>query len=109
MNVPIYEFTQGQIGILNPQSRCILQANAHRKPLGVLMTTRVAKLFTDHPASVDETYFGHMAFAAWFASRLGLAAGAALVHAFLPFLFETTASRIVRELYERTHNRRPNA
>jgi hypothetical protein len=73
------------------------------------MATRVVKLFTDHPASVDETYFGHMAFAAWFASRLFAAAGAALVHAFLPFLFESTASRIIRELYERTHNRRPNA
>jgi len=73
------------------------------------MNTRLARLFTDHPASVDETYFGHMAFAGWFASRLLLAAGAALVHAFLPFLFETTASRIVRELYERTHNRRRNA
>ena len=69
------------------------------------MSTRLARLFTDHPASVDETYFGHMAFAGWFASRLLLAAGAALVHAFLPFLCETTASRIVRELYERTHNR----
>ncbi|MBO6717734.1 MAG: hypothetical protein JJ913_07255 [Rhizobiaceae bacterium] len=69
------------------------------------MTTRIANLFTDHPAAVGESYFGHMAFAAWFASRLGLAAGAALVHALLPFLFETTASRIVRELAERTHNR----
>ena len=77
--------------------------------LGIVMTTRLARLFIDHPASVDETYFGHMAFAGWFASRLLLAAGAALVHAFLPFLFETTASRIVRELYERTHNRRRNA
>ena len=62
-------------------------------------------IFTAHPATVGETYFGHMAFAAWFASRLGMAAGAALVHAFLPFVFETTASRIVRELYERTHRR----
>ncbi len=69
------------------------------------MNTRIAKLFLDHPASVDETYFGHMAFAAWFSSRLMLAAGAAMVHAILPFMFETTASRIVRELYERTHNR----
>jgi Family of unknown function (DUF6356) len=69
------------------------------------MTARLAKLFTEHPAAVDETYFGHMAFAGWFAGRLFMAAGAALVHAFLPFLFETTASRIVRELYERTHNR----
>lgn len=70
-----------------------------------MTTTRLAKLFTDHPASVEETYFGHMAFAGWFASRLFLAGGAALVHAFLPFLFETTASRIVRQLCERTHNR----
>jgi hypothetical protein len=69
------------------------------------MTALLARLFTDHPASVDETYFGHMAFACWFASRLFLAAFVALVHAFLPFLFETTASRIVRELAERTHGR----
>lgn len=69
------------------------------------MTTRIAKLFTQHPETVGETYFGHMAFAAWFSSRLLMAAGAAIVHAFLPFLFETTASRIIRELYERTHNR----
>lgn len=69
------------------------------------MSTRLAKLFLDHPATVGETYFGHMAFAAWFSSRLFAAAFAAIVHAFLPFLFETTASRIIRELYERTHNR----
>ncbi|MFD2056694.1 DUF6356 family protein [Mesorhizobium calcicola] len=69
------------------------------------MSARLAKIFTSHPAKVGETYFGHMAFAAWFSSRLLMAAAAALVHAFLPFLFETTASRIVRELYERTHNR----
>jgi hypothetical protein len=69
------------------------------------MAPRLATLFTDHPAAVGESYFGHMAFAAWFSSRLFLAGLAALVHAFLPFLFETTASGIIRELYERTHNR----
>lgn len=69
------------------------------------MPTRIARLFTTHPETVGETYFGHLAFAAWFSSRLFLAGGAALTHAVLPFLFETTASRIVRELYERTHNR----
>jgi hypothetical protein len=69
------------------------------------MTARIVRLFTAHPETVGESYFGHMAFAAWFASRLAMAAGAAIVHAFLPFLFETTASRIVRELAERTHNR----
>ena len=46
-----------------------------------------------------------MRFAAWFSSRLLAAAGAALVHALLPFLFEKTASSIVRQLAERTHNR----
>ena len=71
------------------------------------MTTRIARLFTDHPATVGESYFGHMAFAAWFASRLFLAGAAALVHAVLPFLFETTASRIVRELAERTAKLNP--
>lgn len=73
------------------------------------MTTRIARLFTDHPHSVDESYFEHMRFASWFASRLFMAGGAALIHALLPFLFETTASGIIRQLYERTHNRRPQA
>jgi len=73
------------------------------------MSTRFAKLFLDHPATVGESYLGHMAFAAWFSSRLLMAASAAIVHAFLPFLFETTASRIVRELYERTHERGKHA
>jgi len=82
----------------NMTGRCALEEDT-------AVTTRIARLFTDHPATVGESYFGHMAFAAWFASRLTMAAGAALVHAFLPFLFETTASRIVRELYERTHKR----
>ncbi len=71
------------------------------------MTTRLTKLFTEHPEAVNETYLGHMAFAGWFASRLFLAGGAALVHAVLPFLCETTASTIVRELYDRTANRAP--
>jgi hypothetical protein len=76
------------------------------RPAGdAAMAARLARIFTAHPASVDETYFGHMAFAGWFASKLFLAAFAALIHALLPFLFESTSSRIIRELYERTHNR----
>lgn len=65
----------------------------------------IANLFTRHPASVEETYLEHMGFAAWFAGRLLAAGGAALVHAFLPFLFETTASSIIRELYTRIETR----
>ena len=65
----------------------------------------VSQLFTEHPSSVDETYLEHMAFASKFAGTLLLAAGAAIVHAVLPFLFDKTASRIVARLYDRTHNR----
>ena len=66
---------------------------------------RLTNLFTAHPASVDESFGEHFFFAARFAGLLFLAAGAALVHAILPFLFEKTASRIVAQLYQRTHNR----
>ena len=57
--------------------------------------------FQDHPASVDETYLGHMRFALGFAGALFLAGGAALVHAFVPPLFETTASRRIKALHAR--------
>lgn len=57
--------------------------------------------FTDHPASVGETYGEHMAMAISFAGPLFLAAFCAAVHAFLPFVFQKTGSRIVTRLYER--------
>lgn len=63
------------------------------------------RLFLDHPRSVDETYLEHFAFATRFSLTLFAAALAALVHAFVPALFERTASRIVAGLYARTHNR----
>ena len=64
-----------------------------------------AALFLDHPATVDETYFQHMRFAFNFAFWLGVAAGAALVHAFIPALCETTASRILKRLTARVESR----
>lgn len=63
------------------------------------------RLFTAHPASVDESYLEHLRFAAGFGATLLLAAGAAFIHALLPFLFEKTASKMVAKLYARTHNR----
>lgn len=65
----------------------------------------IARVFLDHPAKVDETFFQHMLFALKFAGLLFAAAGAALVHAFVPCLFEKTASTIIARLYARTHNR----
>ncbi len=69
------------------------------------MVAAMKSLFLTHPRSVDESYVEHMAFAGRFSGKLILAAGAALVHAFLPFLFEKTASRMIAEMYARTHNR----
>ena len=66
---------------------------------------RLATLFTAHPQSVDESYGEHFLFALRFSGLLFLAAFCALVHAFLPFLFEKTASTIIARLYARTHNR----
>ncbi len=69
------------------------------------MVAAMKSLFLTHPRSVDESYVEHMVFAGRFSGTLLLAAGAALVHAFLPFLFEKTASRMIARMYQRTKNR----
>ncbi|WP_146586544.1 DUF6356 family protein [Puniceibacterium confluentis] len=69
------------------------------------LTAPLDRLFRDHPARVNETYATHMRFALGFSFWLALAAGAALVHALVPALCETTASRILRRLHDRISNR----
>ncbi|MDJ0950198.1 MAG: DUF6356 family protein [Alphaproteobacteria bacterium] len=58
-------------------------------------------MFTDHPASVGETYGQHMVSASGFAVRMFLGGAACLVHALLPFLFEKTGSTMITRLYDR--------
>ncbi|HQU67497.1 MAG TPA: DUF6356 family protein [Albidovulum sp.] len=65
----------------------------------------IARLFIAHPASVDETYLQHAAFAGKFSLALFGAAFAAAIHAIFPFVFEKTASSTVARLYARTHTR----
>ncbi len=65
----------------------------------------INRVFFEHPASVDESYLQHAAFAGRFSGKLFLAAGAAAVHAVIPCLFEKTASRMIAEMYAKTHNR----
>ena len=65
----------------------------------------LSKTFLDHPRSVDESYLQHARFAARFSLRLFAAGFAALVHAIIPCLFEKTASRIIADLYAKTHSR----
>lgn len=59
------------------------------------------RLFTEHPASVGENYFQHMAAAWGFSWRMMLASLACLVHALLPFLFEKTGSKAITLLHDR--------
>jgi hypothetical protein len=68
----------------------------------------IKRLFTEHPASVDETYGQHLLQASSFGTRMILAGLACLVHGLLPFLFVRTGSAAITELHTRmvTHRRR---
>lgn len=85
----------------------IQQGNAHMSDASHTTSRKnpIATLFLDHPTTVDETYLQHMRFAFSFAFWLAAAAGAALVHAFVPALCETTASRILKRLHARIVSR----
>jgi hypothetical protein len=58
-------------------------------------------LFTDHPASVGETYGEHLAVAGGFGLRMILGGIACLLHGLLPFLFTRTGSNTIALLHER--------
>ena len=69
---------------------------------------RFKALFSDHPASVGQTYWQHFGSALSFAYSLSKAALAVSAHALFPCLFEKTASRIVLGLYQRMVMAREN-
>ena len=58
-------------------------------------------LFTEHPASVGETYGEHFLCAIGFAGRMFVGSLACFLHAVLPFLFVKTGSGIITELHDR--------
>ena len=55
--------------------------------------------FTAHPREVGETYLHHGLFACRFGAKMTWGGIAALIHGVFPFLFQTTGSRITRELH----------
>jgi len=61
----------------------------------------LSTLFTEHPASVNETYFEHMEMSSTFSFWLFVAGFCALVHAVFPFMFEKTGSKIIDKLHSR--------
>ena len=68
------------------------------------------KPFTDHPASVGETYSEHLAMASGFGLAMILGGLACLIHGVLSFLFVKTGSRAIDGLHDRmvTHRVRPH-
>lgn len=65
--------------------------------------------FRAHPAAVGQTYLQHLLFALRFGGRMLVGGIAALLHAFVPCWFPTTASRTVAELHARIGSRRNSA
>jgi len=57
------------------------------------------RLFTEHPASVGESYWGHLLRASWFGGRMLTAGIACFVHAIFPFLFVKTGSQVITQLH----------
>lgn len=66
----------------------------------------LTQLFTEHPASVGETYTGHMHSALRYAGLFTRCAAAAAVHSVLPFLFQTTASDLLFKIHAEMSARR---
>ena len=54
--------------------------------------------FTAHPREFGESYREHGLFACRYGAKMAWGGIAAFVHGVMPFLFQTTGSRITREL-----------
>ncbi len=61
----------------------------------------ISSLFTEHPASVGETYGQHLLSAAGFSLQMIGAGIACLVHALLPCLFVRSGSNAIARLHDR--------
>lgn len=58
----------------------------------------VVDFFTAHPSEVGETYAQHWLEAMTISGKMGLGALAAMVHAFCPGFFQTTASSLAHDV-----------
>ena len=67
----------------------------------------IAKLFTDHPRSLGESYGLHARTALSFGWRMTVGGLACMVHALVPGLFVKTASRTVVQLDAEMRGRKP--
>jgi len=73
------------------------------------MSMNLLRAFTEHPASVGESYFGHLLQASTFGLRMIFAGVACVLHGIFPFLFVTTGSDAMKGLNEEMSARRARA
>lgn len=59
------------------------------------------QLFTEHPASVGETWWQHLGSAWYFSAQMAMGAVCCLIHGLFPFLFEKSGSRRIEHLHDR--------
>ena len=61
----------------------------------------IKRAFTEHPASVGESYLEHMGMAFGFGAKMVVSGLACLLHGLFPFLFVTTGKRCIEDLHQR--------
>lgn len=64
------------------------------------MIKNLGQLFTEHPASVHETYSEHLVMASGFGFKMMVAGFACVLHGLFPFLFIKTGSKAINELHD---------
>ncbi len=65
--------------------------------------------FTDHPATVGESYLEHLGSASGFAGTMFVGAAACMLHGLFPFAFQKAGSRRIVELHQRMVSNRHRA
>ena len=63
-------------------------------------------IFTEHPESLDETYWQHFRKAVKFSILFGAASVVCFIHAWLPFLFVDTATGIAKKVIDCNEERK---
>ena len=68
----------------------------------------IKRAFTEHPASVGESYVQHLGMAFGFGGKMIAAGFACLMHGLFPFLFVCTGRKCVEDLHRQmvTHRNR---
>lgn len=77
----------------------------HLAKLAETSVNEFSKKLVEHPESVGQTYFEHMANATEYGVKSCVAGGVFFAHAVCPFLFEHTGSEMVNNLNNQLQNK----